>query len=516
MKQVFNILIVLLLCLPTFVLAQNNENPVCGTEFTPEMKARLIENIETAKSLNLSSSSSRTTQYIKVKFHLVANNDGTGRISQAKVFEALCALNQNFADQDVIFYLEGIYEMDNTIVNTHSNPAGAAVQMSIRKNQHNNAMNVFVCSSVNSGSGTPGTTLGYYSPNHDILVLRSNQINATSVTFTHEAGHFFSLPHPFLGWESTDYHANYSASNPPPTTVMWGNTTHNVELADGSNCATAGDLFCDTQADYNLGFGWGNCNYSNGAVDPTGALVDPDETLYMGYFLDGNCQNTFSTEQKGAVAADIARFGRSYLRGTPSTTVQVASVANLTAPANNATTQFYDEVFLNWDAVADANQYYIEVNRFQNFSLNGKIDEVMVTNNSYLLTGLSANTTYYWRVKAFNEVSSCAGFSSTRQFRTSSFPVSTSGKLKTTEIKLEPNFASEGQIVNLNIQTKEKIDATIRIINLNGQILKDENLTLQSGTHIHSVSTEGLSSGVYIVNLQTAKGQINERLVITN
>lgn len=516
MKQTFNILVVLMLCLPIFVSAQNDElvkaeKQVCGTEFTPAMEARLLQNIATAKRMNLSNES-RTTTYVKMKFHLLANNDGTGRISKSKIFEALCRLNQNYADQNIVFYLAGMYEMNNTVVNTHSNVSAAQFQMSIRKNQHNDAINVFVCSSISTSSGSPGVTLGYYSPTYDILVMRANQMNSTSTTLTHEAGHFFSLPHPFNGWEGTDYHANFSASNPPPASVG-GNL---VELADGSNCSTAGDYFCDTEADYNLGFGWTTCNYNNGAVDPTGALVDPDETLYMGYFSDV-CQNKFSTDQKGAIAADLTHFSRNYVKGTPNSTVQITTAANLTAPGNNATTQFFDEVYLNWDDLPNATQYYVEINRSPQFTSQLMIDEVLVTNSNYVVTNLTANTDYYWRVKAFNEVSACNSFSTASKFTTSSFPVSTKEALAITTISLRPNVTEKGQFVNLNVQTESKIDATIRIVNVNGQVMKNiENVTFQAGTHIHQIETAGLAPGVYIVNMQTVNGQINERLLITN
>ena len=39
----------------------------------------------------------------------------------------------------------------------------------------------------------------------------------------------------------------------------------------------SGDFLCDTPADYNLGFGWNNCNYTGGAMDPNGILLNPDE-----------------------------------------------------------------------------------------------------------------------------------------------------------------------------------------------------------------------------------------------
>lgn len=524
MKQTFKILVFLLLCLPMLINAQSNDaNEQCGTDFTPEMETRLLRNIATAKRLNLPSIS-RTTAYVPVKFHLVGNNDGSQRMNKNRVYPTICALNQKYADQDVIFYLAGMYEINNTILNTHSSRQTASFLMNNSKNQNFNAINVFVCNSVTfpAVAGQPnlgGTVLGYYSPNGDYLAMKASEMTASSTTLVHEMGHFFSLAHPHNGWDQYQYstsnnpsQAPYGVNNLPPTTI--GNGVP-VELADGSNCSTAGDYMCDTEADYNLGFGWGNCNYTGGAVDPTSAVLNPDESLYMGYFQDG-CVSKFSGEQQAAIAADLQTPRRNYLfTSSPASTTEITTAANLVSPANGATTPFHDEVFLNWDNVPGANRYFVQIARNSSFSLI--TEEVIVTNSIYMSNTLNAGSNYYWRVKAYNEVSICNGYSPARQFTTSSFTVDTKEALSLTSVKLQPNFTSEGQIINLNIQTDAKIDATIRIVNVAGQVIRNMgNIAFQAGTHIHKIETQGLAPGVYIVNLQTAQGQINERLIITN
>lgn len=519
MKQTFNILAFLMLCLPTFISAQSNRQAEqCGTEFTPEMEARLLQNIATAKALNLPGVN-RTTTYVPIKFHLVAESNGTGRVQKSKIYVALCALNQRYADQDVVFYLAGMYDLNNSTLYNHTNAQSAQFQMSLRKNQHFNAVNVFVCNAVTLGSSSGGLTLGYYSPTYDVIAIRADQMNTSSTTLTHEMGHFFSLPHPFNGWEGQEYHTNNNPSGAPygvgnlPPSSMGGEL---VELADGSNCIIAGDYFCDTEPDYNLGFlGGNNCTYNSGAVDPNGTAINPDETLYMSYFND-NCTNKFTADQKAAIAADMQSNSRNYLfNSSPSSTTEITAAANLSAPADNSTTPFWDEVYLNWDDVSGANQYFVQIGRNQSFSV--LVEEAVVSNSLYLSQTLTAGTTYYWRVKAYNEVSACNNYSTVYKFTTSSFTTDTKQALTATSIQLQPNFTSEGQTVNLNIKTDKKIEATIRIVNMNGQVMKDvQNTTFQAGTHIHQLPTEGLAPGVYIVNLQTEEGQINERLMITN
>ncbi len=509
MKQTFKIFIALMLCLPTMMFAQERE--ICGTDFDADMKARQLRNIANAKLLGLPASN-RNITYLGIKFHLVGNNDGSQRVQTYNVLQALCKLNENYLDQDIQFYLIDMYDMNNTVVNSHSNTNGAQFQMSTRKSQHNNAVNVFVCSNVNTNSASTGITLGYYSPARDIIVLRANQMNTTSTTFTHEMGHFLSLPHPFLGWEGEDYPSTYSAANPPPVAI---NGT-NVELADGSNCSNAGDNFCDTAPDYGLGFyGGNNCTYSGGAVDPTGALINPDETLYMSYFND-NCQNKFSDEQKAAIAADVVDPSRNYIQKTPVSSTEVTAGPVLDAPVANGSTEFYDESYLSWNAAPNATRYLVQVARNANFSTSLMAEEELVTGTQFVATNLLPSTNYFWRVMAFNDIDVCGDFSQVRQFTSGSFTTNTNNVFENTSIQIQPNVVNKGDLVTLNVKTNKSIDATIRIVNMAGQVVKNiENTTFQSGTTTRQITTNELTAGVYIINLQTAQGQINERLVIT-
>ncbi|MFY0598980.1 MAG: hypothetical protein JXR03_04875 [Cyclobacteriaceae bacterium] len=61
------------------------------------------------------------------------------------------------------------------------------------------------------------------------MYMASGCVNPTS--FAHESGHIFGLPHTFGGGS------------------VLSNFTASTELADDSNCETAGDFICDTPAD---------------------------------------------------------------------------------------------------------------------------------------------------------------------------------------------------------------------------------------------------------------------------
>ena len=82
------------------------------------------------------------------------------------------------------------------------------------------------------------------------------------------------------------------------------------ELADGSNCAVAGDRFCDTPADPNLlGKVDGACRYVGTARDARGMAYTPNTANIMSY-SNTPCMTFFSPQQfagGGAIGDGIPR-----------------------------------------------------------------------------------------------------------------------------------------------------------------------------------------------------------------
>ncbi|MCU0348045.1 MAG: M43 family zinc metalloprotease [Saprospiraceae bacterium] len=95
------------------------------------------------------------------------------------------------------------------------------------------------------------------------IVIKKGGCN-TPGTFTHEMGHYFGLLHTFEG--------------------------NGIELANGDNCDTAGDLICDTPADnYNpdqptAAYVNNECRYINTATDANGEYYRPDVGNIMSYY----------------------------------------------------------------------------------------------------------------------------------------------------------------------------------------------------------------------------------------
>ena len=107
--------------------------------------------------------------------------------------------------------------------------------------------------------------------NSGIMIFKDDCASAT--TFGHEMGHYFGLPHTFLG--SGD------------------------ELVNGSNCETAGDSICDTPADPyvvgdNMDAYLDGCRFISQKVDANGEYYVPDVGNIMSYYP---CTCGFTYEQ---------------------------------------------------------------------------------------------------------------------------------------------------------------------------------------------------------------------------
>ena len=105
----------------------------------------------------------------------------------------------------------------------------------------------------------------------NFVIISNNCVR--NMCLVHEMGHFFNL-----------YHTH--------------DTINGYELADGSNCSSAGDLCCDTPADPELSYNNvnSNCQYIGNATDPNGDRYDPDPHNIMSNSRH-KCLDEFSTIQ---------------------------------------------------------------------------------------------------------------------------------------------------------------------------------------------------------------------------
>jgi len=486
---------------------------VCGNTYADQMSQidRYLVNKRIAAT-NPSKSRNGVITYIPIQFHVVTRNAGTGGVQITDLLEQLCHLNNQFGVFDIVFYQA---DEPNVIANDviYENHTLTSGQFTMRQRRNREAFNVWIVNNATPQSGGPaiGITLGYYDPTNDWVVIRRNQISGVNNTLAHEAGHFFSLFHPHLGWDSEPYDID-KHGNPVIDKAPGGGDT---ELVDRSNCETAGDKICDTPPDYNFALTWNGCNFNVDITDPNGDEIDPDETLIMSYFND-ECTSVFTPTQVEMMVADVASPSRNFLtRGnyTPLAT-EIEGTTTLISPIESAVTSSYNKVELRWQGVAGADTYLVEVDRSSSFNIDNI--KLIVSNQSTIVLEdlLDADKNYRWRVTPYNASYTCASASETGRFRTG---ISTSvASIETVnDWIVQPNPTSASDIVTIKVNAKKAFTADIKIYTVTGQLVKTQTASkFGLGTSTVQLPIAELSKGVYFLTLENEAGVLNKKLII--
>lgn len=504
MKQLFFVLFSIgLFLMPASTEAQLRG--VCGTSHSHEQDQRILRHkavLETSTAINYRNG----VTYVPTKFHIVRRSDGTGGVAESRVLDALCRLNEYFEDQDIQFYIyQGLSFINNT--NAYNNPGDFPLILNaVRVGK---AMNVYIGDKADPpGGGGLGNTLGYYSPGFDWLVVKRGEINGSSSTLAHEAGHYFSLAHPFNGWDCTSWDPAIHGNPVSFTTAPCSDVP--VELADGSNCDIAGDFLCDTPADYNLGFTAGGCTYNGNCMDPNGNLLDPMVDNMMGYFT--NCPDyIFTPMQKTLVALDLADRTGLDTDFTPIATT-ITETPELVSPIGGGVFSGYNDMAFSWTPVDGADKYFLEIDVSPTFSIS---PTRLIVYGNFKRIPLVANRTYHWRVRPFNSYYTCAPNTPAATFQTDNI-VAVSEPVSVQEVLVVPNPAVAGNQVEVLLDTREGFDAHVSVFSMDGRRLIQFPNRFATGTNRLSIPTQNLEAGIYLISIESKEGGVvNRKLVLS-
>lgn len=496
-------LLLFLLIFPIFDLLTAQ---VCGLPFDeiPLLEARLKANKEASKN---SIEQRMETQFVPLTFHLTSRDDGTQRVAEDEVLDQLCSLNEDFAPLDIQFYIHRFnYINSTTLFDEHRQG-----QTQMESERDPTSINIFIFQEANSNNNIEnGVTFGYFSPSRDWLVMRKDQINSRSIVLSHEVGHFFSLLHPYNGWDAEPWEEDVHG-NPAPTFSPSGVRT---EQQNGGNCDTAGDFLCDTAPDYFFAFGWDNCNYTGGARDPNNEFVDPDETLFMSNFM-GRCEREdyrFSEQQRFAMEADLRRFQRAYLQNDFQPVAEtIEARSTLLEPERGAVTDAFNLVSFSWTAVEGATQYLLEIDRIPTFGLQPLR---LITDKTFVdVNTLMADTRYYWRVRAFNSYATCTNPSPPEVFTTGIEEVDTEGELLQNFIAF-PNPSRTNTRLQFEVSTNRAFEARIQLFDSVGRLVYENPIALSSSNNRFDIDTERLAAGVYIARIVAGEERFEEKVVL--
>ena len=475
----------------------------CGLHDNDILIERLLSNKKYLKEIGIEATKN-VVSYVPVKYHIIGREDLSGRVSPKRVLDMHCTLNEFYAEdgEGIQFYIkDGFSYIDNTTA--YENHASFAGQVQFTNNRDPNAVNIFIPRDANIPNGPDiGVVLGYYSPQLDWIVIRKADANRSSFTAPHELGHFFSLPHPFNGWESSAFNGSGMA----PATSPGGIPT---EKMDGSNCETSGDFICDTPPSY-LFFSSQTCNYNGGALDPCGVLVDPDELNVMDYFPDNCSPKILSQGQKDLINADFAQRTSLQTNFTPPA-LSIASAPTIIQPVDDATTSGFDQVIFEWDPVAGADRYLLEIDRLSSFDLDPYIQVVHGTQRD-LFGIFEPDRTYHWRVTPFNEYYTCAPSTATNRF-TTGLSTNTNNVLEVNALEINPNPVSQDNIM-ITIDTPDAFDGNISIVSLTGQTLRTISHHFAVGNSALEMNIGNIPNGMYLVNVRSGDKIINKKIIV--
>lgn len=466
-----------------------------------------------ANKLSMAEGPRNAQKYVPITFHLVANSAGNGRVTEENVLLQVANLNASYADQEIKFYIDRLNYFDNDAV--YNSPATTAARTQMRARKDNNSANVYITNQADSGSGSPGVTLAYYDPTEDWIVSRKSEINGASSTLSHETGHFFSLAHPFSGWDchpfTLDEYTNpVSVDFTLPCEGGGGSTL--IELHNRSNCNTAGDHICDTPEDYNLGLLYQNdCSENTSVKDKNGELINPMTNNYMSYYRECSSYQ-FTQTQKNLMNTDYFSFPRAYIRtGNVPNTTPVTGPVQYISPINGIQTAT-NNVLLDWEDTPGANQYLVIYDRFASFTFN-PVKKIVTTSELLITDELSEDVTYYWKVWPFNESMTDAGYSAAQNFRaTNSVGVNEIREIDS--YTLNPNPVADHMPATLTLSSTKAFSAVLRIADASGHNLSSEKILIPEGISQHPVETTTLPVGLYFVIIESEHGRFVERLFI--
>lgn len=489
-------------------------NGSCG--LTPEdhvlLMERLIANKETYEAAPVQTRSS-IVKYVPITCILVADDNGNGRAREEQVLEQIASLNQYYAAQELIYYIDEWRYKDHTLIFTDPTHPTSIFQMRLIKDP--NAMNVFVTQSAQTDGGL-GVTLGFYSPQNDWIVIRKDEFNGFNNTLAHEGGHFWSLEHTFNGWDCTSYDPDEHGN---PVNILWSpcNGSLRIELMNGSNCQTAGDLICDTNPDYNFGYGWSSggdqcAPYTQQVRDSNGDLIDVEEQNQMGYFI--SCDDYFFTPtQQSLIQTDFFSAARAYLRRSyvpDQDPVENSIVYNY--PVNGEETSTFDNVEFDWEDEPGATDYLVIVDRSSSFTFVPK--RFRVQESFLTIDELTPNVNYFWKVWPYNESVTGAGWGPTQTFRTGL----SSGVKEISSVNrfdVFPNPVRDQSEISIVLESSLAFEAEITLYDLTGEVAwySSTEQIIAGKENRMSIPTERLSPGLYFLTVQSSEGGIETKKV---
>lgn len=473
---------ILPLFLTTAATAQSGTLADLGCATPPATQAELQDIYDWA-ALAADAKTTAGTDTIPLTVQIVGTSAGTGYYPLATLWKVLCNTNERFQPAGVYFQVKWpIRYIKNSNYYIHNSSSG--YQMMVQNNVPN-TVNVYFVSD-------PAGACGYFSPGADGVAIAMSCGGVNSTTLTHELGHFLGLPHTFSGWEGGSM-----PSNP-----------EKVTRGAGANCSSAGDGFCDTEADYQSER-W-NCPYNGHDTDINGDYYHPDSSIYMGYATDA-CMSRFSAQQISRMQNRLATV-RTNLLAYNAQPYQALDTPALSYPVDS---MYANDRTIRWQAVPGADYYHVVVSRL----LGGLVyHDTLVQGTSFLTTYAGVNLNRY-RVRVTPVASSnvCATLTRERIYYYSQNAIATSvGSAGTSDVQsvaVFPNPAgAQGWTVTMGSVPRGEV--SVSLVAPSGAVVRSLRSEHAGGSFDTQVDARGLANGLYFIRVQGGDVQWTGRVLL--
>lgn len=264
--------IVLLASFTLFVNVEVSAQPAkCGTIVTAEQVAKEKANPSFGNQKSMFAPTKCFGKTLSITAHIIADSLGNYGLTPLDITNSLTALNQAFAPICISFQVCSVNYIPNYKYNFFLKPADEAEVIALYSVAK--TINIFYASRVEVSPGNSVGGYAYFPGGPDFIAIAKGSLSS----IIHEMGHFFGLYHTF-------------------------ETQFGSELANGTNCATTGDLVCDTPADPGLGNTPApDCNLSPYIKDANNEWYVPMIGNTMSYY-SSDCECGFTPDQYNRMA----------------------------------------------------------------------------------------------------------------------------------------------------------------------------------------------------------------------
>lgn len=181
------------------------------------------------------------------------------------------------------------------------------------------------------------------------------------------------------------------------------------------------------------------------------------------------------------------------------------AIAGLNSPENGEDMVALSGINFNWEDIAEASSYLIEIAEDEDFM--NLIESETVTGNNYISTvDLEEETLYFWRVTANNPCGSGVSlvFNFTTEDANSTF------EIQGAQLTLQPNPTRD--FVNISLSAPLNGMIATEVYAINGQLL--QTAIFNGNATQHQLDLSNYSAGVYLVKIMTGNDSIVERVVL--